>query len=699
MAEPMEGYTSKLVKRSQITEYPGSYVSLYVAYKISQDAAKNQSTIQVGMYINADITIGKWGDNEKASYVGKTSSRFNGEVPANTKGKYWLTSDSELKTFTVNHNTEGKATATIYWKWGVYSTWGNMLAPSGSFTITLPTIARASTAIAYDCYIGESMTININKAASSFTHTLQYKIAGQSSYTNLVTKTSASSYKFDTSTIAEAAYNLMASDLTYVDCEIRCGTYSGSTLIGITTDNFNLLGTKSKLAPTLNPQIADSDENIRNITKNGIVIVKYYSKPQVFFNVTNKYNASIRSYKVTCGAKSVASDEAVFTSGVESNVFTFTVTDSRGLTTTVTKTLEKDRHWIEAVKPTISLSTTSPELVTADNKTTFKFNATVKGGCYNGLIAPSENKNAATVVTLNYREVGSSTWSNEIVLINTSADASLGINEDGVSYELTKPIEGLDYLKDYEIQANIYSTFENKASGIQTKKATPVFEWSENEFQFNVPVKMPLSSFKSQDGGLKLNNSDIVGANGLYFADTCSSGGEGIYFPNTDSNGLYDRVVAYGGKLYFQPKYGENNTQYKLCITPGDVITLANNTPFFGLLTSARTAVIISIPINKPLVGVSGVTITGSIQMRGSNGYLYNQASNKTEKSTIFSCAEANRTAEGIKVFSTKITGQSVILQVQFNSALTANAAGTTASLNNTPVVLVPDGNLNLTFS
>ena len=131
----------------------------------------------------------------------------------------------------------------------------------------------------------------------------------------------------------------------------------------------------------------------------------------------------------------------------------------------------------------------------------------------------------------------------------------------------------------------------------------------------------------------------------------------------------------------------------------GDVITIADNTPFFGYLTGSRKQIIFAISVNKPLVGVSGVTLTGNIQMRGSNGYLYNQGSNKTEKTTSFSINAANKAAEGIDSIATKVTGQSVIVGVTFNTALTINAAGTTASTNNTCCVFVPDGNLNLTFS
>lgn len=51
--------------------------------------------------------------------------------------------------------------------------------------------------------------------------------------------------------------------------------------------------------------------------------------------------------------------------------------------------------------------------------------------------------------------------------------------------------------------------------------------------------------------GIDLNNSDVVGLNGLYFEDAADSAGEGINFYR--ASGTWDRLYAYGGVLYFAP--------------------------------------------------------------------------------------------------------------------------------------------------
>lgn len=221
----MTGGTAKLVKTSTLGDTSAT-CKLYVYYKTSQDVANNKSTITCGMYVvvSSGYYIGSWSDTG-GSYVGTTSLTFSGAIPSNTGGTYWLV---ENKSFTVNHNADGTGSATIKWKWGVNSSWGGMVMPSGDFTITLPTIARKSTVSATNANIGSKPTITISRKSSSFKHTLQYKINGESSYTTIVSKTDSTSYS--SWAIPDAAYNYISSGK--VTITIKCITYSGSTKVG-----------------------------------------------------------------------------------------------------------------------------------------------------------------------------------------------------------------------------------------------------------------------------------------------------------------------------------------------------------------------------------------------------------------------------------------------------------------------------------
>lgn len=55
--------------------------------------------------------------------------------------------------------------------------------------------------------------------------------------------------------------------------------------------------------------------------------------------------------------------------------------------------------------------------------------------------------------------------------------------------------------------------------------------------------------FIEDNYGINMNNSDIIGVNGIYFNDLADTFGEGLNFKRT--NGNYDNVTAFDGELYF----------------------------------------------------------------------------------------------------------------------------------------------------
>jgi hypothetical protein len=136
--------TSVLVHTGHADGKESLPIRLYVYYKSSQSIPDNKSTIYCGMYITSPSSgydIGPWKEYVNGSYVGKTSNTFDGSF-GNFAGTHWI---AENKSFTVNHDIEGKGKATIYWKLNLYSSWGGFYNPSGSFDITLPTIPRQAT--------------------------------------------------------------------------------------------------------------------------------------------------------------------------------------------------------------------------------------------------------------------------------------------------------------------------------------------------------------------------------------------------------------------------------------------------------------------------------------------------------------------------------------------------------------------------
>lgn len=90
--------------------------------------------------------------------------------------------------------------------------------------------------------------------------------------------------------------------------------------------------------------------------------------------------------------------------------------------------------------------------------------------------------------------------------------------------------------------------------------------------------------------GIDLNNSDVVGLNGLYFEDAADSAGEGINFYR--ASGTWDRLYAYGGVLYFAPNQAtatHPGTRYTVYHSGGATIPIGKGGTGATTAASARS--------------------------------------------------------------------------------------------------------------
>lgn len=176
----MTGGTAVLVSKGTPSGWPGP-IELYVYWKEkSQSIASNQTVLSLGMYVvtPSGYYIGEWTD-WNGSYIGTAASganchSFDGSIPQ-FKGTRWLAENVEV---TVNHNSDGTKNAIIYWHWGVNSVWsGVMNNPSGSFSVTLTQIPRASViSSAADLTLGSSCRVQWTPKASSFYYKLVFTL-------------------------------------------------------------------------------------------------------------------------------------------------------------------------------------------------------------------------------------------------------------------------------------------------------------------------------------------------------------------------------------------------------------------------------------------------------------------------------------------------------------------------------------------
>lgn len=397
----------------------------------------------------------------------KMSSVVINGVEVYSGGTYSNITDYQNRTFAsaamkIAHNPDGSKSFTVSGFSGWIYNSGNTYASSQTFT--LPTIPRASSVSCSTADIGSNATISISRASSSFTHTLSYAFGSLTG--TIATKTSSTSVSW---TIPTTFYAQIPNSKSGTGT-ITCDTYNGSTLIGSKPTSFTATVNESASKPTLNPTAVDSNATTTALTGDSSKFIKYYSNASVSTGASARNSATLKSQKITCGAKSISSASGTI-NAVESGSFTFSATDSRGYTTTqtVNKTL------IDYIKLTCSLNAGAP---TTDGVATLK----ISGNYWNGTFGALAN---TLTVQYRYKTQGGSygSW--------TTVSATKSNN----TYNATATISGLDYRTTYVFQARAVDKLATVNTDEQARRTTPIFDWSKNDFNVN--------------GTLKVNNTNI----------------------------------------------------------------------------------------------------------------------------------------------------------------------------------------------
>lgn len=437
----------------------GSYFWVKWEIRGSQDIANNRTTIAWSCGLHPE-------EQYYTNAVRMDAVTING-TEVYSGGTYSDITDYKDRTFdsgtlTIPHNSDGSKSFTISAVSGwIYSN-GNYYGAAKSFT--LPTIPRASSVSCSTANIGSNATITINRASTSFTHTLTYSFGSLSG--TIATKTSSTNISW---TIPTTFYGQIPNSKSGTGT-ITCQTYNGSTLIGSKSTSFTATVNESASKPTLSPTVSDSNSTTTALTGNSSKFIKYYSNASVATGAKARNSATLKSYKITCGAKSITSTSGTI-NAVESGSFTFSATDSRGYTTTqtVNKTL------IEYIKLTCSMEAGAP---TTAGVATLK----ISGNYFNGSFGKVAN---TLTVQYRYKTQGGSygNWTN------------VTATKSGNTYNATATISGLDYKTTYVFQARAVDKLATISTDEQARRTTPIFDWSKDDFNVN--------------GTLKVNNTNI----------------------------------------------------------------------------------------------------------------------------------------------------------------------------------------------
>lgn len=242
---------------------------------------------------------------------------------------------------------------------------------------------------------------------------------------------------------------------------------------------------------------ADSDVSDINaktlaITGNNKIFVRYESDAQFFLFASAANGAWITNYTVSSNLQSASANVYqtnqngvnLTIKAIDSWPCAVTTTDSRGLTKGYSE-FKSDYLFIEYIKPTCTLDTS----VSAQGEIT----ATISGAVFTGYFdaLPGYDGNNPNTVTVEYRYKLKSqhdTYFSAWTVANFSE-----VNDDYIfdnAYRVKVQIPGLNYKEAYVFEARITDRLHTVESGQKQALAMTVFDWSKNDFNFNVPVNI-----------------------------------------------------------------------------------------------------------------------------------------------------------------------------------------------------------------
>ncbi len=451
-------------------------------FAVTKSTSFSESVDKVNNRSNLSITI-KFSANNSSSWFNSKSLKCtcNGEEQSKTVSLSKGGKVSATFTFSnIQHNDDGKKS--VSWSWSIATGTSALGTLSDSGTRTLTTIPRASDITASNADIGSSTIIVINKKASSFTTTIDYKFENETSWTNIVTKTSSTTYGW---TLPESFY-LQIPNKKYGIVTLRAITYDGDIKIGEKTTTFNAFANEELCKPVIsNIGAIDTCEDTVLLTGDNTKFIKYESAPMLSWDVSPKNGASIISQKVN-----VVETVSPYSPLNWSDLYKLVVTDSRGYQTTYDFNLSV----IDYFYPQITAS--------GKRKTSTSSNIilNVTGKFFNDYF--SDNiKNTATF-KCNYKKKDDSEWST-ITLTPT-------INADGTFTLTNFDLGGIcDYKYSWQFSISVMDKLFTQRSNFAITKGDPVYYWYIKDGINYFRVKGKLKA----DTEMKIGSKKVLGFN------------------------------------------------------------------------------------------------------------------------------------------------------------------------------------------
>lgn len=418
-------------------------------------------------------------------------------------------------TRTVKHNNDGTKSITISGSIsGPDSTQLADARSKGSKTVKLDDIPRQATLSSASNFEDEDEdkpTITYSNPAGDKVDKLEIGIFDEKGETKYVdyreipktgdeNSTTDISYTFSLTEDERNALRKAAESNT-----LSVGFYLKTTIGGTAITPFSSIVktlTLENHTPIVEPSVVDINETTLALTGDKFKLIRYHSSAYAVINAMARKYATITDQRITNGQTSASGSTATF-DNVGSNSFIFYAKDSRN--NAVTKTIDVSLSWINYVHVTCN---TKPSNPTADGDMTLNISGNYWNGNFGAVdneltlqmrLAPSESNFGDTIdpaPNINGSPYTQSEWITLTPIFN------------GNAYNIDVPITGLDYQTNYKFEVKASDKLEEtpvKTFSVQTKT---IFDWSDEDFQFNVPVNIA-GATTIQNGNLNVAAGDI----------------------------------------------------------------------------------------------------------------------------------------------------------------------------------------------
>lgn len=348
---------------------------------------------------------------------------------------------------------------------------GNTHTVASNVTIDAKSQPLASVISATDANIGSASTIVVTRYDTSYTHTITYTF-GELTGT-IVSKGTSTTISW---TLPQDFYSQIPNAKS-AECTFTCSTYSGSTLLGTSSYTITATASSASCSPGIAGSVEDSDENTLFLTGDSSVLIRYKSDALCKVSASAKNESSILATSIN--GTSVSSDGELVQLDSHYNEFVFSTTDSRGYSASIT------------IRPTMIpyVRLTINPVIERTGPTTGEVALSFNGNYYNGSFGAYDN-----TLTIRYRYRKSSdpafgTWE-EIPRSSYAIGTS--------SYYTNSPViigSDFDYKYSYVFEIEAYDGANDIPLDVANvicplQKGLPVFDWGEDDFNFNVAVKI-----------------------------------------------------------------------------------------------------------------------------------------------------------------------------------------------------------------